>query len=118
MALAKLNAGKGVPLGALKEIVRRSKLMVCNDTGPRHFAAAFNVPTVTLFGPTDPVWAQTYSTNERLVRINVPCGPCQLKKCPIDHRCMMGLSVEMVLKAIDELWNADLTTPRLDDLTT
>ncbi len=45
--------GRGISVGALKEIVRRSRMMICNDTGPRHFAAAFNVPTVALFGPTD-----------------------------------------------------------------
>ncbi len=103
MALAKLNEGKGVSLGALKEIVRRSSLMVCNDTGPRHFAAAFGVPTVTLFGPTDPVWAETYHERERIVRVSeadAPCSPCQLKKCPIDHRCMTRLTVEMVEEAV------------------
>ncbi len=104
VATAKMNAGKGISVGALKEIVRRSTLMVCNDTGPRHFAAAFGVPLVTLFGPTDPVWAETYAANERIVRIDVPCGPCQLKKCPIDHRCMKGITVEMVMREIGALW--------------
>jgi heptosyltransferase-2 len=104
-ALAKFNEGQGVSLGALKEIVRRSGLMICNDTGPRHFAAAFGIPAVTLFGPTDPVWAETYSQRERLVRVNVPCGPCQLKKCPIDHRCMDLIDVDAVLQAVQELWS-------------
>jgi heptosyltransferase-2 len=80
--------------------------MICNDTGPRHIAAAFGIPTVTLFGPTDPVWAETFSENERIVRVPVPCGPCQLKVCPIDHRCMKGITVDMVMQAVNELWNA------------
>ncbi|MCA9277430.1 MAG: glycosyltransferase family 9 protein, partial [Phycisphaerales bacterium] len=46
----------GIRLGTLKGIVRRCKLMVTNDTGPRHIAAAFGVPVVTLFGPTDKRW--------------------------------------------------------------
>lgn len=46
----------GVTLGALKGVVRRASLMLTNDTGPRHIAAAMGVPTVTLFGPTDPRW--------------------------------------------------------------
>ncbi len=46
----------GITIGALKAIVRRCRLMVTNDTGPRHIAAAFGVPVVTLFGPTDPRW--------------------------------------------------------------
>ncbi|MFO0832213.1 MAG: glycosyltransferase family 9 protein [Phycisphaerales bacterium] len=46
----------GITLGALKAIVKRSALMVTNDTGPRHIAAAFGVPMVSLFGPTDHRW--------------------------------------------------------------
>ena len=46
----------GVTIGSLKGVVRGSKLMLTNDTGPRHIAAAFGVPTVTLYGPTDPRW--------------------------------------------------------------
>lgn len=46
----------GVTLSSLKGIVRRAKVMVTNDTGPRHIAAAFGVPVVSLFGPTDPRW--------------------------------------------------------------
>jgi ADP-heptose:LPS heptosyltransferase len=105
VALGKLNGGKGVSVGALKEIVRRARLMICNDTGPRHFAVAFGVPVVTLFGPTDPRWAETFYDKERIVRVDVPCGPCQLKKCPIDHRCMKGITAEMVMRAVRELWH-------------
>lgn len=46
----------GVTLGSLKALVRRSAIMVTNDTGPRHIAAAFGVPVVSLFGPTDHRW--------------------------------------------------------------
>lgn len=46
----------GVTLGSLKAVCRRARLMVTNDTGPRHIAAAFGVPTITLYGPTDPRW--------------------------------------------------------------
>jgi len=46
----------GITLGALKAVCRRAELMVTNDTGPRHIAAAFGVPVVSLFGPTDHRW--------------------------------------------------------------
>jgi len=49
-------ASLGVELGSLKAVIRRCRLMVTNDTGPRHIAAAFGVPVVSLFGPTDPRW--------------------------------------------------------------
>ena len=100
VSLLRANGGKGVTVGGLKEVVRGARLMVCNDTGPRHMAVAFGVPLVTLFGPTDPVWAETFYERERIVRVDVPCGPCQLKVCPIDHRCMKGISVEMVMGAV------------------
>jgi heptosyltransferase-2 len=46
----------GISIGTLKALTRRSRLLVTNDTGPRHLAAAFGVPLVSLFGPTDPRW--------------------------------------------------------------
>lgn len=46
----------GITLGALKALCQRAKLMVTNDTGPRHIAGATGTPLVTLFGPTDPRW--------------------------------------------------------------
>jgi heptosyltransferase-2 len=106
VSLAHLNGGKGISVGGLKQVVRGAAVMICNDTGPRHFAAAFDVPAVTLFGPTDPVWAETFALRERIVRIDVPCGPCQLKKCPIDHRCMRGITVEQVMAAVREVMPA------------
>jgi heptosyltransferase-2 len=90
-------------LGALKDIVRRCDLMVTNDTGPRHIAAAFGVPVVTVFGPTHPRWTDIDFALERQVAIKVVCGPCQLKKCPLDHRCMTGVTPNMVLARTGEL---------------
>ncbi|MGC8625275.1 MAG: glycosyltransferase family 9 protein [Phycisphaerae bacterium] len=105
--LYKLNGGSGVRLGAVKELVRRARLVLCNDTGPRHFAAALGSPLVTLFGPTDPRWAEIFYNQEQLLAVGVPCGPCQLKICPIDHRCMIGITPEMVLQAVDRFWPKD-----------
>jgi heptosyltransferase-2 len=105
--LYKLNDGRGVSLGAIKELVRRAGLVLCNDTGPRHFAAALGTPLVTLFGPTDPRWAEIFYDREQQIGVPVPCGPCQLKYCPIDHRCMTGITTEMVLHAVDQQWRKD-----------
>jgi heptosyltransferase-2 len=89
----------GSTLGALKEIVRRCDLMVTNDTGPRHIAAAFDVPVVTIFGPTHPEWTEIYFPKERKVAVKVFCGPCQKKTCPLDHRCMTRVTPAMVFDA-------------------
>ena len=90
-------------LGALKEIVRRSDLMVTNDTGPRHIAAAMDVPVVTIFGPTHPEWTEIFYPKERQVAVKVFCGPCQKKICPLDHRCMTRATPAMVYDAAMQL---------------
>jgi heptosyltransferase-2 len=93
----------GMSLGALKEVVRRCDLMITNDTGPRHIAAAFDVPVVSIFGPTHPEWTDIYYAKERICQIPVHCGPCQLKVCPLDHRCMTRLTPSLVLQKAEEL---------------
>src|SRR5262245_52047873 len=93
----------GMDLGSLKEITRRCDLMVTNDTGPRHIAAAFDVPVVTIFGPTHPEWTEIYFSKERKVAVKVFCGPCQKKTCPLDHRCMTRLTPAMVFDASRQL---------------
>ena len=94
-------------LGELKSLIARSDLLICNDAGPRHFAKAFGVGVVTIFGPTHPRWTATNYPAERIVRIDVPCGPCQQRICPLKHLdCMTGVSVEMVVAAAEELLDA------------
>ena len=92
-------AAKGMTLGALKEVIRRCDVMVTNDTGPRHIAAAMGVPVVTVFGPTHPQWTEIDFPQERKVAVKVFCGPCQKKTCPLDHRCMTRVSPAMVYDA-------------------
>lgn len=91
-------------LGELKSLVARSDLMVCTDAGPRHIAKAFDVPVVTVFGPTHPEWTATAYPKERIARIDVDCGPCQQRVCPFGHhKCMTGVTVEAVYGACAEL---------------
>ncbi len=98
-------------LGLLKGMMSRCSLLITNDTGARHFAAAFDVPVVTLFGSTDPTWAQIDFAGERAIRVDVPCSPCQKPTCRIrgegHHRCMKAITPEMVLAAAYELLDAD-----------
>jgi len=102
----------GCSLGELKEIVRRCDLMVTNDTGPRHIAAAFDVPVVTIFGPTHPEWTEIYFGKERKVSVPVFCGPCQKKNCPLDHRCMTRVTPAMVFdSAVELLRRKSVSTP-------
>ncbi len=95
-------------LGLLKGLVQRCSLMITNDTGARHIAAALNVAVVTLFGSTDPRWTTLNFPRERIVRVPVPCSPCQDKLCrqpagSTYHQCMTAITPEMVLAAAGEL---------------
>jgi heptosyltransferase-2 len=77
-------------------LVKRCQLFLTNDTGPMHVAAAFKVPLVAVFGPTDWQTTSPFGVDAKLVRQPVSCAPCLLRECPIDHRCMTGVTVEQV----------------------
>lgn len=98
-------------LSQLKSLIKRCDLLVNNDTGPRHFAKAFGIPVVTIFGPTFQALTDTEYPMERKLQIPVDCGPCMLRECPLDHRCMTGIGVEMVYQACRELLVARASCP-------
>ena len=91
-----------ISLEYLKAIIGDSALVVTNDTGPRHFAVALNIPVVVIMGPTDPRYSNYSLEKTRLLREEVECSPCHLKVCPTDHRCMRNISAEKVLRACEE----------------
>ncbi len=77
-------------------------LLVSNDTGPAHIAAALGTKTLIIFGPTNPVTTQPW--NSEIVYKNVECSPCMLRDCPIDHRCMTRiLPEEVFVRATEKL---------------
>ncbi len=87
-------------LGLTKACIRRSALLVTTDSGPRHFAAGFNVPVITLFGPTHIAWTLTHHARALHLHHPVPCGPCQRPICPRKHhRCLRDLSPDAVFAA-------------------
>lgn len=91
-------------LGLTKALIRRCSLLVTTDSGPRHFAAAFDRPVVTLFGPTHIAWTETFFAKAVHLQKQVPCGPCQQRVCPTgDHRCMKELTPTEVFEAATEL---------------
>lgn len=92
-----------VDLALLKPLIQRCQLLVTNDTGPRHYAVAFDVPAVVLMGPTDPGWTAANLDQTRVLRIDMPCSPCHKKTCPTDHRCMTEITPAMAFAAAGEL---------------
>ena len=83
----------------LAAAIAHCSVIVTNDSGPLHLAAALAVPSVSIFGPTDP--ARTVIPGAtRVVRKHVSCGPCYERECPLrDHRCMTEISVDEVYTA-------------------
>jgi heptosyltransferase-2 len=73
-------------------------LLVTNDTGPAHVAAAVGCPVVVIFGPTNPETTRPFSTLAEVVRRAPVCAPCMLRDCPIDHRCMTAITPEDVFE--------------------
>ena len=81
-----------------------SRLLITTDSGPMHIAAAMNTPTVALFGPTDPSRTGPYGNGHTIVRKEMPCSPCFLKKCDT-KRCMEEIGVDEVFEAVKESIN-------------
>ncbi|MCF6227317.1 MAG: lipopolysaccharide heptosyltransferase II [Planctomycetes bacterium] len=97
-----LETTLGLDLGTLKAVYERASLILTNDTGPRHIGVALGKPVVFVMGPNDPRYTAIPEVEKGVViRQQVDCSPhkwpCQLKDCPIDHRCMAEISVDQVL---------------------
>jgi heptosyltransferase-2 len=112
-AVRGLGDVEDLPLGLSKAIYRRARLAVTSDSGPRHIAAAFGVPTVALIGPTDPRLGRSDPRRCAEIRLDLPCSPCDRGTCPLGHHdCMRLLEVEQVGRAaLRMLQQSDATLP-------
>jgi heptosyltransferase II len=79
-------------------LLSASDLLVTNDTGPAHVAAAVGCPVVVIFGPTKPETTRPFSALAEVVRKPPECAPCMLRDCPIDHRCMTAIDASEVFE--------------------
>ncbi|MGI9456996.1 MAG: lipopolysaccharide heptosyltransferase II [Aeoliella sp.] len=90
-----------VPLGLTKACIRRSRMLVTTDSGPRFFGVAFGRPVVSLFGPTPPGITDTHYKQETPLTLNLDCQPCMQRACPLGHhQCMRDLTVDRVYRAV------------------
>ena len=80
-------------------VLARCRAFVSNDSGGMHLAAAMGVPVTAIFGPTDERVTAPLGEHDVLIH-QVFCRPCMLRDCPIDHRCMKGISVDTVVDAV------------------
>ncbi|MGA7702444.1 MAG: lipopolysaccharide heptosyltransferase II [Thermoguttaceae bacterium] len=93
-------ADQPMDLGTAKACIRRCRLMVSTDSGPRHVAAAFGLPLVTVFGPMLPIWSENPTQRAVNLVLDLDCIGCHKRVCPLGHhRCMRDLTVDMVFAA-------------------
>ena len=97
-------------LGTSKACLRRGRLMVSTDSGPRHVAAALGRPVITLFGPMLPIWSENHSQRAVNLALDLDCIGCRKRVCPLGHHdCMRKLSVPMVYAEVVKLLEEEKT---------
>ncbi len=87
-------------LEQLIDELRECRLLLTNDTGTMHLASLLGVPTVAIFGSTEPRLTGPLGDRHIIVRHQVECSPCFLRECPIDFRCMKAVSVDEAINGV------------------
>ncbi len=106
--IGKFLGRKGIDLAGktsllqLAALLERCHLLITNDTGTMHMAAAVGTPVVAIFGSTNPVTTGPWGVGHTIVRKEIPCSPCFKRMCPTDHRCMKLITVNDILKECDK----------------
>ena len=106
-------SGKTTPAD-LAALIRRAEVAVTNDSGSMHVAASLGKPMVSVFGPTNPVHIGPYERPESVVRVDLPCSPCnyrRLSQCPFDHACMKQVTSAMVVERVRKILSAAKSHP-------
>lgn len=99
------NLSNKTSIAELISYISSLDLFITGDSGPMHIAAAFQVPTVTIFGPTnDKVTSQWMNEKNAIVKKNLDCQPCMKRSCPLNHHnCMAFIKSIEVLDAVKTL---------------
>ena len=98
-----LNLAGKTSLRELMALLKLCRMLLTNDSGPMHVAAALGIPVVVPFGSTSPELTGPGlpgDAQHRLLKSDDSCSPCFLRECPIDFRCLNGISVERVVEAV------------------
>jgi heptosyltransferase I len=104
LAPGAINLAGETTLSELAALISRATICVTNDSGPMHLAVALGRPVVSIFGPTDPVWAGPYRRDGAILRADLPCSPCylrQLSRCQFGHACMQDVAAGAVIERIE-----------------
>ena len=84
----------------LAAMLSKCKLMVTNDSGPMHVAAAVGTPTVAIFGSSSPTWTRPFGLGHEVIYKHLECSPCFQRTCPIGYKCLNAISVDEVYQAV------------------
>ena len=100
-----LNLCGATSLPEMIEWIRLGDLMITNDTGPMHVAAALGRPLVALLGPTEPRRTGPYGQLQNVLRLDLPCSPCLSSRCTFEkpNECLNALSPAQVLHRVEKL---------------
>jgi heptosyltransferase-2 len=97
------NRAGQTSLADFMTVLESSRLVICNDSGAMHLASALGVPTVAIFGSTEPALTGPLGSRTTVLRHHVPCSPCFRRECPIDFACMHSIKPDRVIDAADKL---------------
>jgi len=102
-----INLAGKTTLRELAAALKTCRLLLANDTGPMHLAAALGTPLVVPFGSTSPeLTGPLYSPTAQIVRMPPPCAPCFRRECPIDLRCLNDINIPQVIEAARRILDA------------
>ncbi|MBP1748344.1 MAG: rfaF 1 [Deltaproteobacteria bacterium] len=87
----------------VKVCLARAAVVISNDTGPRHISAALSVPTIVFAGPMDEQYTSYASPSTRVLAKDMPCRPCNKKRCDRGHDCMMDIKPQEVAGIVGEI---------------
>jgi heptosyltransferase II len=91
---------------SLKEaisLISRCRLFISNDSGLMHIAGALDIPTIAIFGSTNPITTSPMGSHTMVIRKDVSCSPCLKVSCPTDFRCMDLIKVNEVYHAAEDM---------------
>ena len=94
-----INLAGRTSLGRLSAILKRMDVLITNDTGPMHIAAALGTRVIAIFGPTNPVRTGPYGTDNTVIQAGMDCVPCYRKECAA-MICMDAIDVDTVFRAV------------------
>lgn len=98
-----INSSQDIDLELLKYLIKSCSLLITNDTGPRHYAVAFDIPVLVIMGSTDYRYTNANLEKTIVLRKEMDCSPCHKPVCPKNHECMLLIKPEEVLQASKQL---------------